>query len=44
MLFGRQSLVTLIDWKLGMDSHGLPAVGGSGRQSLVTPIDWKPKG
>ncbi len=37
---GRQSLVTPIDWKLGVDAHGMVS-GDSGRQSLVTPIDWK---
>ncbi len=39
--FGRQSLVTPIDWKhqeIPVD----PGRRGKGRQSLVTPIDWKP--
>ncbi len=37
---GHHSLVTPIDWKLGIaDVSGLP--DGKGHHSLVTPIDWK---
>ena len=37
--FGRQSLVTPIDWKRLKQQLALQ--GFRSRQSLVTPIDWK---